>query len=834
MLHACSAAFALSLAAAASAQVCGQWADGFGYAAHGGRINDSIIFDDGTGPALYVAGSLDGIGAAVNAIAKWNGTQFVPVGGDVPGEGDALAIFDDDGVGPNPPSLFLTGSFQSAGGVAVNNIARWNGSSWSPLGSGLSGSGAALTIYDDGGGPGLIVGGYFTQAGGATANHLAMWRSGAWSQVGGGVTDTSDSFASANALAVFGGGLYVGGRFTTAGTLAVNALAKWQNGVWTRAATLSSAFSGVPVVQHLLPVNLPTTNGPALVVAGVFNGAMGSATIGAWNGTTFSPLGVTTNSSYSNPNGIGLYDPGTGPVLLASGHFNSPSGLLQWNGQTWDVLAPAQGDFYAGINTMTQTGPGALFVGGSVTQIQNLAVPNAAALDASGWHAMGTFSHGFDGSVYAIKTLDAGDGPHLYAAGSFRVADGQACGGIARRNGGAWVPIAASLVTTNELSGTIRDIITFDDGSGPALYAAGSFMTIDGVAAMNIARWRLESGWQPVGAGLNQFPSTTSVGMGVTALAIHDDHSGTGPALYAAGDIAYTGNTAGINHIARWSSAAWTPVGAGLGTGLDTPLAMATFDSDGAGPLQADLWVGGKNNLFKKWDGVSWTAPVPAPSGSTITSLFSFDGHGGPALYAGGSFNALTQTAVLRFDGQVWKSLGQRLAPTGSASSTFASIDDGAGPKLYAGGGFYDPFNYAVYNMAVLNGDTWTPIEGGLTGSQNGGYLNTGVFALAATNSDSGPQLWAGGLFSRYYIDGPDIVGSPSSNIAMVVLCRHCSSDFNGDGDYATDADIEAFFACIAGNCCATCGSADFDGDGDIATDADIEGFFRVLAGGAC
>jgi outer membrane protein assembly factor BamB len=61
-----------------------------------------------------------------------------------------------------------------------------------------------------------------------------------------------------------------------------------------------------------------------------------------------------------------------------------------------------------------------------------------------------------------------------------------------------------------------------------------------------------------------------------------------------------------------------------------------------------------------------------------------------------------------------------------------------------------------------------------------------------------------------------------------------CSPDFDNDGDAATDADIEAFFACIAGNCCPTCGSADFNADGDTATDADIEAFFRALAGGTC
>jgi hypothetical protein len=62
------------------------------------------------------------------------------------------------------------------------------------------------------------------------------------------------------------------------------------------------------------------------------------------------------------------------------------------------------------------------------------------------------------------------------------------------------------------------------------------------------------------------------------------------------------------------------------------------------------------------------------------------------------------------------------------------------------------------------------------------------------------------------------------------------TSDFNGDGDFGTDADIEAFFACLAGNCCVTClpSGADFNGDGDVGTDADIEAFFRVLAGGTC
>jgi hypothetical protein len=66
------------------------------------------------------------------------------------------------------------------------------------------------------------------------------------------------------------------------------------------------------------------------------------------------------------------------------------------------------------------------------------------------------------------------------------------------------------------------------------------------------------------------------------------------------------------------------------------------------------------------------------------------------------------------------------------------------------------------------------------------------------------------------------------------VLLSFNSADFNGDGDVGTDSDIEAYFQCLAGDCCATCGSADFDANGDVGTDADIAAFFRLLAGGTC
>ena len=86
--------------------------------------------------------------------------------------------------------------------------------------------------------------------------------------------------------------------------------------------------------------------------------------------------------------------------------------------------------------------------------------------------------------------------------------------------------------------------------------------------------------------------------------------------------------------------------------------------------------------------------------------------------------------------------------------------------------------------------------------------------------------------------DGTLVIAGVGTNIFALRTPRsHCgSADFNCDGDSGTDADIEAFFACIAGNCpplpCTSTG--DFNMDGDVGTDADIEAFFRVLAGGTC
>ncbi len=140
--------------------------------------------ESGAGPDLYAGGdfivaggtSVPGGGIEVNHIARWNGRQWSSVGGGTNGAVHALAVFDEDGSGPNPPALFAAGDFTIAGGVAANRIAKWNGSAWSALGGGLNAPGRALAVLPNPrGDSAMFVGGDFTTADALTANHIATW-----------------------------------------------------------------------------------------------------------------------------------------------------------------------------------------------------------------------------------------------------------------------------------------------------------------------------------------------------------------------------------------------------------------------------------------------------------------------------------------------------------------------------------------------------------------------------------------------------------------------------------------------------------------------------------
>ena len=98
-----------------------------------------------------------------------------------------------------------------AGGVPATNVARWNGTNWSAMGSGMGGLSQNYLEDLAVSGSDVYAGGQFIHAGGIVASYIAKWDGSIWSALGSGVNNT------VYPLLVSGKDLYAGGYFTTAG-----------------------------------------------------------------------------------------------------------------------------------------------------------------------------------------------------------------------------------------------------------------------------------------------------------------------------------------------------------------------------------------------------------------------------------------------------------------------------------------------------------------------------------------------------------------------------------------------------------------------------------------
>ena len=99
--------------------------------------------------------------------------------GGFPGADNTVsaALVDGDG------NLYVGGNFTIIGTTVANSIAKWDGSAWLALGSGMNSAVSALAMS----GSTLYAGGSFTTAGGNSASGIASWYGSMWSALGGGV-----------------------------------------------------------------------------------------------------------------------------------------------------------------------------------------------------------------------------------------------------------------------------------------------------------------------------------------------------------------------------------------------------------------------------------------------------------------------------------------------------------------------------------------------------------------------------------------------------------------------------------------------------------------------
>ena len=161
----------------------------------------------GTKGEIYAAGIFTG--SNLNRVAKWDGYTWNPLGSGSNNTINSLAV------APNG-YLYATGSFTSIGGVAANRVAYWNGSAWNALGTGLNDYGTAIIVANNGK---VYVTGAFTTAGGITVNRIACWDVG-WKKVSSSITGNIGFSAGLAYCFIQGLGdtIYIGGDILDTGS----------------------------------------------------------------------------------------------------------------------------------------------------------------------------------------------------------------------------------------------------------------------------------------------------------------------------------------------------------------------------------------------------------------------------------------------------------------------------------------------------------------------------------------------------------------------------------------------------------------------------------------
>lgn len=233
----------------------------------------------GTYDIVYAGGDFLSAGTvATNRIARWNGSVWAPLSS---GMNNTVNTLDVDVSG----KVYAGGSFTTAGGITVARVAAWNGStsdlsgpSWSTLGTGLT-----ATVYTvETSGTDVYAGGEFQTAGGNPGNRIAKWNGSAWSALGTGMNNTVRSIDHD-----VSGNIYAGGDFTTAGGLSADMVAKWNGSVWS---SLSTGLTG-----SVYSVNTGLSGN--VFVGGTFTESSGiSPNTIYWNGSAWQPMASGTNS----------------------------------------------------------------------------------------------------------------------------------------------------------------------------------------------------------------------------------------------------------------------------------------------------------------------------------------------------------------------------------------------------------------------------------------------------------------------------------------------------------------------------------------------------------
>lgn len=669
---------------------------------------------------VYIGGDFTFVGSvAATRIAKWDGSAWTPLGSGLNNEVWAIAVSGTD--------VYAGGYFTTAGGIAVNRVAKWNGSTWSALGTGMNNIVLALAIS----GSDVYAAGDFTTAGGTSASRIARWNGSTWSALGTGLSE------SVRALAVSGTNVYAGGLFTNAGGTLVNYVAQWNGSAW------AALGPGMNNFVYALAVS-----GTDVYAAGDFTtaGGNGASRVAKWNGSSWAALGAGVSGRVWALAAAGTDIYAGGDFTAAGG--NAANHVAKWNGSTWASLDTGTNAWVRGLAVSGTD----IFVGGQFTGAGATGANSIAKWDGSAWATLGT---GVNSTVLAVAV----SGTDLYAGGFFVMAGSVNARYVAKWDGNTWSAIGAGM------DNAVYTLAV----SGSDVYAGGAFTNAGGTSANYIAKWD-GSTWSALGAGLNS---------AVNVLVV------SGTDLYAGGSFTTAGGAA-ANRVAKWDGAAWTALGTGTN---DAVLALAASGGSLYAGGQFTTAGGSSANSIATWDGTTWTALGTGLTGGGGRGPFSEGVNAiavnGTDVYAAGEFDAaggISANRIAKWDGSTWTALG-----TGVSGQVWALAVSGT--DIYAGGDFSTAGGFPANRIAKWNGSTWSALGTGVVGS---------IRAMVVSDSDlyvAGNFTTAGTTVSPYIVKAHVGNHAPVASAGADQSVAATSADgatVTLDGSASADADASS------------------------------------------
>lgn len=437
-----------------------------------------------------------GLNGPVYALRMWNGGQFIAGGHFSSADGqtvEGLALWHDGEwsqpnnlrVGGDPidgslgrvfdmthhnGALIVGGDFRSAGGTPADNIARWNGSTWSLMAGVVPEAVRAMAEYRGW----HVVGGDFTIPGpsGESGNRLAAWNGATLDFLGHGTNGPVMALATITRPAPALTTLVVGGQFsrvigtTRPNDIAASNIAEYRGQIGLGPADWAPMGAGLNA-----PVWAVVQYGNEIVAGGAFtaSGATPCAYVARWTGSSWQPMGAGFNNLVT---ALHVHD----GQLYAGGGFTSSGGaqmpgVARWNGSSWQAASTTALQSFGGgpWAYSLASHAGSLYVGGQFNAPG--AGVNLARLNGASWAGVGSPN----GAVRALVSL----GDDLYVGGDFTSVAGVAAQRIARHDGAAW-----------RAAGAGADASVFAlRGYRGELQVGGAFAAADGVFSPGWARY---------------------------------------------------------------------------------------------------------------------------------------------------------------------------------------------------------------------------------------------------------------------------------------------------------------------------------------------------------